>query len=276
MTSPFDAVAPYFDRHRTMPDGVAEKVRAAILSALASDQADAAGTSLRLLDLGVGSGRIGSPFVAAGDDYIGLDLSYPMLQAFRRLRDTRFRAVLVQADGCALPFGNAIFDAVLLMQVFGGLHRWRRLLDEAQRVLRPDGAIILGRTVTPADGVDAQMKQHLGILLGELATRPEQQNTREHAEKYLAEIASNRTLFVAASWSAERSPRNYLDRHARGTQFSQLPRSAGQASLRELGVWARTQFGTLDATFPETHRFEMHVFRFAGGQPACGTPTIPC
>jgi len=34
--------------------------------------------------------------------------------------------------------------------------------------------------------------------------------------------------------------------------------------MRTLAAWAQTQFGDLDAMFPETHRFEMHVFRFSG------------
>jgi SAM-dependent methyltransferase len=261
--SPFDAVAPYFDRHRALPDGAAEKVRGAILAALASGRDGAAGGRARLLDLGAGSGRIGWPFVAAGDDYVGIDLSYRMLQTFGH--DTRIRAVLVQADGCALPFGTATFDAVLLVQVFGGLSGWRRLLDEGRRVLRPDGALILGRTATPADGVDARMKQHLATLLAGRATRPERRNTREDAALYLAAIASTDTQHVATSWTAGRSPRMFLNRHAGGARFSRLPRAAREDALRVLAAWAQTQFGDLDATFPETHRFEMRLFRFSGG-----------
>jgi SAM-dependent methyltransferase len=259
---PFDAVAQYFERHRALPDGVAETVRTAILAALPSGRDGAAGGRPRLLDLGAGSGRIGWPFVAAGDDYVGVDLSYNMLQAFGGRGDTGSRAALVQADGCALPFGTASFDAVLLVQVFGGERSWRRLLDEARRVLRPGGALILGHTVFPADGVDARMKQHLSTLLGERATRPDQQNMREDAGRYLAAIASAATHLVAASWSAERSPRMFLDRHAGGAQFSRLPRTAREAALRGLAGWARMRFGTLDTNLPETHRFEVRVFKF--------------
>jgi SAM-dependent methyltransferase len=265
--SPFDAAAPHFDRHRALPDGAAERVRGAILAALASgsDGAGAAGARPLLLDLGAGSGRIGWPFVAAGDDYVGVDLSYGMLQAFAGRRNTGTRTVLVQANGCALPFGAAIFDAVLMVQVFGGLRGWRRLLDEGRRVLRPGGALILGHAATPAEGVDARMKQHLVTLLAERATRPERQNTREDAGRYLAAIASTMTQLVATSWSAERSPRMFLDRHAGGARFSRLPRAAREDALRKLAVWAQTQFSDLDAAFPETHRFEMRLFRFAGG-----------
>src|SRR5436305_509129 len=80
----------------------------------------------RLLDLGAGSGRIGAPFVAAGDDYVGVDLSAGMLREFAARTERVAR--LVQADGARLPFGDAAFDAVLLIQVFGGLSGWREFI----------------------------------------------------------------------------------------------------------------------------------------------------
>jgi predicted TPR repeat methyltransferase len=50
-------------------------VRAAVLAALATP-------APRLLELGAGTGRFGRPFVAAGDAYVGIDLSFGMLQEF--------------------------------------------------------------------------------------------------------------------------------------------------------------------------------------------------
>jgi ubiquinone/menaquinone biosynthesis C-methylase UbiE len=261
LTSPFDAMARSFDRDRALPNGVAETVRTAILGALASGGNAAARERPRLLDLGAGTGRIGWPFVAAGDDYVGIDLSYGMLRLFAGRCDHGHHAALVQGDGCALPFADAVFDAVLLVQLFGGLQDWRRLVDEGRRALRPEGALILGRTVTPDEGVDARMRQHLVTLLG---TRPERQNTREDAERYLTSIASAASHLVGAIWRAERSPRAFLDRHATAAPFSQLPRAPREDALRTLAAWAQTQFGGLDAMFSETHRFEMRVFRFSG------------
>ena len=148
-----------FDLHRALPDGVAESIRAAVL-AVAGDA-----PRPRLLDIGAGAGRIGWSFVAAGDDYVGVDLSFGMLRGFLQraacggsspeLAPPR----LVRADGRYLPFPDAAFDAVMMIQVFGGLSGWRRLVTEARRVLRPSGALVVGRTLAPEDGVDARMKQ---------------------------------------------------------------------------------------------------------------------
>ena len=261
MTSPFDAIAHSFDRDRVLPNGVAEIVRTAILRAVASDGNAAARERPRLLDLGAGTGRIGWPFAAAGDNYVGVDRSYGMLRVFAGRCDRGHRAALVQGDGCALPFANAAFDAILLVQIFGGLQDWRRLVDEGRRVLRGDGALVLGRAVMPDEGVDARMRQHLLTLLG---TKHERQNTREEAERYLTSIASAARHIVGPAWRAERSPRAFLDRHATAAPFSQRPWAPRENALRALAAWAQTQFGNLDAMFSETHRFEMRVFRFSG------------
>lgn len=245
--SSFDAVAPSFDRHRALPAGAAEAVRAAVLSTLAPRP--------RLLDVGAGSGRIGWPFVAANDDYVGVDLSFGMLRAFK----ARAEAVLVQADGRALPFREATFDGVLLVQIFGALKGWATLIDEACRVLRPGGALMLGRTRAPDDGVDAAMKRQLAVLLGD--TQPH--NTRNAAERRLEELASSTTQTIAAQWPATRTPRDFLDRHAGGARFSQLPQVLRDNALRALAHWAVGQFGGLDASFSETHCFELCTYRFA-------------
>src|ERR1700716_2162097 len=112
--SVYDAAAPAFERHRALPDGVPEAIRALVLEA-----ADA--SSPRLLDLGAGTGRIGIPFIAAGADYVGGDLSFGMLSEFKRRAADAARAPrLVQADGERLPFADASFDVIMLIQVFGG------------------------------------------------------------------------------------------------------------------------------------------------------------
>ena len=75
--SVYDAAAPTFERHRALPDGVPEAIRAAVLEAVDASPP-------RLLDLGAGTGRIGIPFIAARDDYVGVDLSFGMLSEFKR------------------------------------------------------------------------------------------------------------------------------------------------------------------------------------------------
>jgi ubiquinone/menaquinone biosynthesis C-methylase UbiE len=252
--SAYDAAAPTFERDRAIPADAAQSIRAAVLAAVDVP-------SPCLLDLGAGSGRIGRPFVRAGDDYVGVDLSLGMLRAFRE-RERNGTARLVQADGTKLPFRDATFDAVMLIQVFGGMRGWRGVLAEARRVLRPAGALVIGRTIAPADGVDAQMRQRLAEILDEMAVPRDRANPRDEALRVLEETA-NGSRVTAAAWTAARTPRGFLDRHRSGARFSALPEPVKDEALRKLGAWAAATFGSLDAVSDERHAFELRVFKFS-------------
>lgn len=249
--SAFDTNAGQFDRHRALPDGVPEAIRRAILGEFAAPRP-------RLLDLGAGSGRVGWTFIAAGDDYVAVDLSFGMLTAFA----ARGATMLAQADGGLLPFADDSFDAVLMVQVFGGLDRWRDVIDDARRVLRPGGALIFGRTIRPDDGIDARMKHRLKSILGNRGVERRAQNTRRQAEEHLDTVAGSVTTRVAAQWSAETSPRDFLERHSGGARFAQLPAAEREDALRALANWARTEFGALDAMQRERQQFELRLYRF--------------
>ncbi len=256
--SAYDAAAPTFDRHRSLPHGVPETLRSAILTAVEAPSRP------RLLDLGAGTGRIGWPFIRAGDDYVGVDLSLGMLREFaRRSREgSRQAPRLVQADGEHLPFQDATFDAVMLIQIFGGMRGWRRVVGETRRVLRSGGSLVLGRSVAPPDGVDVQMKQQLTSLLGEVGIEPGRANVRDDVRIWLQSVASDHTQLTAAAWTAERTPRAFIDRHRTGARFSALPALVKDEALRRLAAWATTRFGSLDTPCSERHEFELRIFRF--------------
>lgn len=254
--SPYDAAAPSFDRYRALPQGVPEKIRIAILGALGT-------TRPRVLDLGAGTGRIGRAFVVAGDDYVGVDLSLGMLREFaRRSRQAIPTPRLVQADGERLPFRDATFDAVLLVQVIGAAQSWRTLVMEARRALRPAGALILGHSVAPAAGIDAQMKQRLASLLEELGESSYHKETRGVVQPWLETCAQTSWRVAAAEWTAERTPGGFLVRQQTGARFSRLPEAVRIVALRKLAEWAGATFGSLDVAFREQHAFELQLFKF--------------
>ena len=264
LTSAYDAAAPTFDCHRALPDGTADAVREAILGSILGSIATA---SPRLLDLGAGTGRIGRPFVAAGDDYVGADLSLGMLCEFARRADSssRYAPRLMQADGEHLPFRDATFDAVMLIQVMGAARDWRRLIAEGRRVLRSPGALVIGQSLMPSDGLDARMKQHLASYLDRKGAVSYHVNAREDVRHRLEAIAHSSTRVIAAAWSAERTPRGFLDRQRSGAQFSKLPAPVKEEALSDLRAWAAATFGSLDAAFTERHAFELLVFKFHDG-----------
>lgn len=259
LTTAYDSVAPVFDCHRALPVGVPEAIRTAVLNSVNTSRP-------RLLDLGAGSGRVGMPFVAARDDYVGVDLSSGMLREFaRRAAAHDVSSCLIQADGQQLPFPDATFDSVMLIQVFGGLRGWRRFIAEARRVLRPAGALIVGRTKLPPDGLDARMKQRLAEILDVLGVQQDRPNARDDVERWLKSNASSSENMTAARWTASRTPRGFIERHGTGARFSAVPAPVKTQALRDLGAWATATFGSCDAVASEPHAFELQIFRFRDG-----------
>jgi SAM-dependent methyltransferase len=255
--SVYDTLAPSFDRLRGFPPDVPAAIRRAVLGAL-----QCAGPPL-LLDLGAGSGRIGAAFVAAGDRYIGADLSFRMLRVFAARNDLPGGQIrlLAQADGERLPFRDAVFDAVLLMQVLSSAHDGRRLVAEATRVIAPSGLLIVGRTAAPEAGIDARMKRRLGELLDAMGVETGRTGSSDPAFCWPDRAGFAVRTATAATWTAERTPRAFLERHATGARFSVLPSSVKAAAMSRLRDWAIGSFGALDAVFVEPFRFDLTICR---------------
>jgi ubiquinone/menaquinone biosynthesis C-methylase UbiE len=254
--SQYDAAATRFELHRMLPSEAPAAIRAAVLDAIGPPRP-------RLLDLGAGTGRIGRAFVSARDEYLGVDLSSGMLYEFaQQAAQEDAVPILVCADGQRLPVQDSLFDGVMMMQVLGAARNWRPLVNEALRVLRSPGTLIIGHTDMPADGLDARMKQRLASLLDDMAVAPYHTNARDEVRHWLESIAQSSARVTAAEWETARTPRAFLDRQPSGAQFSRLPQPIKDEALRKLAAWAIATFGSLDTVFRERHSFELQVFKF--------------
>lgn len=105
-----------------------------------------AGRSLRILELGAGTGRITLPLLAAGHTITALDRMQPMLeQMMRKLgpHHDRGRLCTILAEMTAIPLESERFDLVIApFNALQHLYRWEELLAcfrEARRVLVPGG-----------------------------------------------------------------------------------------------------------------------------------------
>ena len=253
MTSTFDTTAAKFEQYRALPAGVPQAIRKAIWKVTGARR------SALVLDLGAGSGRIGRAFVEAGDSYVGVDYSLPMLHEFHT-KDSA--ACLMQVDGACLPFMNHCFELVLLMQVLSGTHNWRNLLCETARVIVPGGFVIVGQTVTPATGVDEQMKKQLAQILKAIgAASHDSKKSRNESLEWLRVGSSQSMQLTAASWTTMRTAQDFLDRHRHGARFSSLPTGVQDEALQKLSTWAEKTWGSLDEVFTQEHKFELQVFR---------------
>lgn len=108
----------------------------------------------RVLEIGIGTGA-NLPHYDADVELVGIDASVAMLEQVRakvraRSGSRRVRAgggpvvpALLRADAGALPFDDATFDAVVSAYVMCCVPDLDRALQEALRVLRPGGDLLL-------------------------------------------------------------------------------------------------------------------------------------
>ena len=111
------------------------------------------GESQRVLELGVGTGRLSSPLAAAGHGVIGVDASLLMLDRFRDVEAPHV-SIPVGADMAILPFAPESFDTVLVAtNTLFNLNEpgdQQACFAECRRVLRLGGRLIVEAMVPGA------------------------------------------------------------------------------------------------------------------------------
>ena len=113
----------------------------------------------RLLDVGCGGGHFLTAARADGWRGVGSDLSHAACVTARAAG-----APVAQADATALPFGDGALDAVTLVNVLDHTRAARRTLQEAARVLRPGGLLVLRVPNGPVHASAARLLARLGPL----------------------------------------------------------------------------------------------------------------
>ncbi len=117
----FDRVASEYDATRALPPS---------LQAFAVEMIRAEVGSLALLDVGVGTGRLGVPLQEAGVRLTGCDISTPMLQVARSKGMRR----LCRADVRRLPFRPGTFQRAMSNHLLHLIREWPWVLSEIARV----------------------------------------------------------------------------------------------------------------------------------------------
>ena len=145
-TMNYDLAVPYYDTTRGFRPDVGQRYRDLILQLADLEP------SARILELGIGTGLIGLPFIAADVDYFGVDYSHGMMRQIAPKLEDQPQPPLAQTDiAASLPFADHSFDLVQAIRVFHLLDDWRRCISESRRVLKPGGTMIIVEIRTPAD-----------------------------------------------------------------------------------------------------------------------------
>ena len=114
----------------------------------------------RLLDVGCGGGHLLRAASADGWCAVGTDLSHAACVTAHETTGT----AVTQAEASALPFRDGVVDLVTLVNVLDHTTAARRTLDEAARVLRPGGMLVVRVPNGPVHAAAARVLSRLGPL----------------------------------------------------------------------------------------------------------------
>ena len=263
----YDQAVGFYDETRGYRDGVVERYRDALFAYTGVDP------SAPILELGIGSGLIAQAFLRAARDYFGIDLSLGMMRLIGGKLEDGSRPRLAQADCANLPFAAASFDLVHAARVFHHLAHWRACIDEARRLLRARGALVIVENLPPDQaepppwavvqekwdeilrrlGVGDDGIQH-GIWLTDDAMSQYIQSTGASVET--AELLRYREKPV--------SPRMMVERRVAGMFSSdwRLPKSTRLEAARELVEWLERECEAADEVVEREMIFRALIARW--------------
>ena len=266
----YDRAVAYYDETRRFRDGVADRYRIALRRYL---QVDAPAP---ILELAVGTGLLGAAFIAAGDDYVGVDISRGMMGRIPPKLSNGAATRLAQADiARALPFADASFALVHAVRVFHLLDDWHRCIRESRRVLRPGGRLLIVRNAAPdavaPDPPWAIVQQQWDRILkalgvGDPGIRHGIRRTDEMMMSYLGSLgADTKRVDLLSYREYEVSCRMMVERRARKMFSSDwaLPADIHARALTQLRDWLENECPAPDERVAQTMVFRAIVARWA-------------
>ncbi len=250
----FDRAAGFYDQTRSLPTAASEALTSAIV--------DLGGVApgVRLLEVGVGTGRIAVPLMQRGAAVIGLDLSLPMLAVARSKWPA---AMLVQGDGLRVPLPDHCTDLVLMVHVLHLIGDWQGALAEVQRLLRAGGRLMVVREKSDPDHPLARLRQHYNEATETAGAATTRRGAKDQAtlEAFWRDHGWRHEAHEVAAWTEEEAPQEWIDglRQRLWSSTWRLDDEALDRVLSDLTAWGAAEFGDLRRPLPHHHRLMVDV-----------------
>jgi len=250
----FDRAVGYYDQTRGFPPGIENVVPSLFI------QAGQLTESSRVLEVGIGTGRIALPLASHVRSYTGIDLSRLMMSRLLAKQGDE-TVYLSEGDASQLPFGNHVFDAAIAVHVFHLIPTWQIALREVARVLRPGGLLL--------HGGDNGMGRHQAFrVLAEALNAAVPERPQRGVQN------QNRTTFLVDSgwtpvgepvrheFSVKLAPQSYLDQLAARTWSStwQLTDEELTRGLEAVRAAITRHFGDPQTLIPSQAHFEVQAY----------------
>ena len=217
-----------------------------------------------VLEIGVGTGEIGTHLARLPVRYVGIDTSAAMLQLFRQKLGEGPASLLLADASQVWPLDDAAVSVVFASRVIHLLDA-EHVARETARVCRPGGWLMLGRVLRDEDGVKERLRQRRLELLRQAGVGPlrGREGVRRVVEHCLSAGGESMGRRVVAEWSGAISPAEVI---ADWTSLSRVGSVAvdpirRQKILVELQTWARTELSDLDQPEAYRERYAIDVVR---------------
>ena len=106
----------------------------------------------KVLEVGCGNGILGSIMKKKCDYFVGLDISFGMLQKFKEIEDDNTKLNIIQSSADYIPLKDNTFDKIIMVAVTQYLNDelFQKTLTELERITKPDGLVFIGDNVSPS------------------------------------------------------------------------------------------------------------------------------
>lgn len=252
MSIVFDRAVDYYDQTRALPSDLHDTMIETLVSA-AGIMYDS-----RMLEIGIGTGRIAISTAQHVRRLFGVDLSLEMMGVLRKkLEGTALHIEIAQANALELPFEENWFDVVYAVHVYHLVHNWQNALLDARRVLKPGGRFVVNFHKREQETPNVRLRRRLKELAqaeGVDVSRPGAQTEEEILEE-ISKWGGNHSIVPISTTEDTEIPEKILEQLDRQI-FSEtwmIPRAVMDKVKPELRAWAAEQYGDLSQPIPVTY-----------------------
>jgi ubiquinone/menaquinone biosynthesis C-methylase UbiE len=255
----FDRAADTYDITRALPEEVAQKLTDALLSEIVAAGAD------RILEVGVGTGRIARPLAERGVRVLGIDIAPRMLARLReQLGPQHTPPDLVMGDATRLPLVSASFRAVLVIHVLHLVSPWQTALEELRRVLAPGGVLIDDNTRSRTSGEWGVGSAKWRELMAARNLAPRARPSADEIHSSLHALGGSCRVVTFAEGEVRRTPEQNLERiRSRSHSWTwEIPDDLFAECLAEFEQWYTRHYGNMDQELVRPVSYSLEVWSF--------------
>lgn len=254
----FDRVADVYDATRAMPAKVSTAVADAI-AALAREVS----AEPRVVEVGIGTGRIAVPLTERGVRVTGIDISTAMLGV---LLGKRRDIDVMLAEAAQPPFRPATFDASVFVHILHLVPHPEATVRATLALVRPGGVAIAGGDDHPgirntADGIiQSTVRELSGVEMGGSQPHARGQQT---FERVAVEMGAAVETVRVAGWNSSTTARRMLER-LEARDFSsawKIPEAIMPELLARVRPRIEELFGGFETAVSFERSFSMTVAR---------------